>query len=94
MWLRTSSSSQRGYGAAHRKRRAALLPFALGNPCELCGELMMNGQKLDLDHSIPLSRGGFVGDRIVHHRCNMKAGSALGNETQRLRRFGKPSRPW
>lgn len=65
------TSAQRGYGAAHRRRRAELLPLALGLPCPLCGAVMTAADALDLDHSTPLALDpGAVGDRIVHARCN------------------------
>ena len=61
----------RGYGHAHRKRRAALLPGAIGQPCPLCGRTMEPGQALDLDHTVPLVDDPLsIGDRIVHARCN------------------------
>lgn len=71
------------YGAEHRKRRAALLPFAYGRPCPLCGRLMHPDQPLDLDHSTPHALGGQHGDRIVHASCNRAAGARLGNARRR-----------
>ena len=40
----------RGYGYQYQKLRKALLPSAYGTPCVRCGELMLPGQKLHLDH--------------------------------------------
>lgn len=77
------SASRRGYGAAHRRRRAALLPFAYGTPCPFCKKVMTEDQKLDLDHSVPLALGGAVGDRIVHSHCNRIEGAKLGNALSR-----------
>lgn len=65
------SSTARGYGEEHRRRRAALLPAAIGTDCELCGDVMLDGQPLDLDHSVPLREDpASVADRVVHSVCN------------------------
>lgn len=80
MWKQHNlSATRRGYGRAHQKRRAALLPFAINKPCPLCGEVMRASDPLDLDHSMPIALGGVVGDRIVHRRCNNRAGAQLGH---------------
>lgn len=71
------SSTARGYGYAHRKRRARLLAKAYGTPCPMCDRIMQPGDKLDLDHSVPLALGGTVGDRIVCRSCNRAAGGRL-----------------
>jgi len=63
------TTTQRGYGSPHQRRRARLLPLAIGKPCDLCGETMHAEQKLDLDHTISAMLGG-IGDRIVHAKCN------------------------
>jgi hypothetical protein len=65
------TTTQRGYGAAHQKRRAQLLQHAYFTACPLCGDVMRADEPLDLDHTIrlidnPTSRG----DRIVHSTCN------------------------
>ncbi len=73
-----------GLGYDHERRRAALLPYAYGKTCPYhgtvptCPGLMRRGDQLDLDHSQPRSRGGTVGDRIVHATCNR----AYGNGTR------------
>ena len=68
---RAMTTSQRGYGAAHRRRRKQLLVFAIGMPCPVCGETMRADQRLDLDHTTPLIDNPFsIGDRIVHATCN------------------------
>lgn len=52
-----------------------MLPFADGTACMLCGEVMVQGQALDLDHSTPRALDpGSVGDRIVHASCNRSVG--------------------
>ena len=65
------TASQRGYDSDHRSRRARLLPDAIGTLCPLCGDLMLPGQPLDLDHTIPLAVDPTSrGDRICHASCN------------------------
>lgn len=79
------------YGVDHRRARARLLPKAYGKPCPLCGEVMLRGQDLQLDHSTALVENpSSRGDRIVHGRCNESAGGRLGNARRDLR----PSRVW
>jgi hypothetical protein len=74
------------YDHAHRKRRDALLPRAYGQPCPMCGVVMLPGMRLALDHSVPFvfdqrSRG----DRIVHLSCNSRAGQAISAKRRRKR---------
>jgi hypothetical protein len=65
------ATTQRGYGTAHQRMRAMLLPFAIGRPCPLCGQTMRADEKLDLDHSTPLILDSSShGDRITHAKCN------------------------
>lgn len=65
------TASQRGYGVAHKKTRRQLLPKAIGTACPLCGQPMLAGQPLDLDHTVPLAIDATAkGDRIVHATCN------------------------
>ena len=77
------TTTSRGLGWEHQKRRAAGLPFAYGRLCALCGEVMLEGQPLDLDHSTPRAHDpASVGDRFVHASCNRSA----GGRTRRLPR--------
>lgn len=69
------TTTQRGLGADHQRRRRRLLPLAYGTPCPLCGHEMRRDQELDLDHSIPRSKGGKHGDRITHASCNRSRGN-------------------
>lgn len=71
------TTTERGLGWDHQKRRAKLMQFAIGTICELCGELILPGQKLHLDHSTPRAHGGQHGDRIVHGECNDRAGATV-----------------
>lgn len=75
------TTTQRGLGWQHQKRRAELLPAAIGTLCPLCGQPMRAGQRLDLHHSTPRAIDpGSVGDQIVHEACDKAAGARLGNE--------------
>jgi hypothetical protein len=47
---RAMTTAQRGYGRDHQRRRAQLLPQAIGNARPLCGKPMRADEKLDLDH--------------------------------------------
>jgi hypothetical protein len=66
---RAMSTTARGYGHHHQRRRAQLLPLAIGQPCPLCGETMHAHEQLDLDHEVSAMHGG-QGNRIVHAKCN------------------------
>jgi hypothetical protein len=80
-------TTERGLGAGHQKQRRLLLPLAYGRACPLCGNLMLEGQPLDLDHVLPRVMGGAGGPvRMVHRRCNRRAGARLGNRLQKRRR--------
>lgn len=69
------TTTQRGYGHAHQKRRAALLAAAYGQPCPICGKLTLHGQALDLDHTTRLvDNPNSIGDRITHATCNRRGG--------------------
>jgi 5-methylcytosine-specific restriction endonuclease McrA len=72
------TTSERGYGGDHQRRRDILLPAAYGALCPLCGEVMLPGQALALDHTVPLAEDrSSVGDRIVHASCNSRAGQKI-----------------
>lgn len=75
---------RRRYRGAHRAVRRAGLPYAYGQLCCRCGEPMLAGQELDLDH-----RDDGVGYRgFAHAVCNRSAGGklgALGRREQRRR---------
>jgi 5-methylcytosine-specific restriction endonuclease McrA len=63
---------QRGYTAAYDRARAVLVPAAIRRPCPICGGIMCAGQ-IDVDHVVPLSRGGtndVANLRAVCRRCN------------------------
>lgn len=68
------STTERGYGQAHRLVREALLGvFIVGTPCPMCAQPMLADDPLDLDHSDPASRlRGDPGDRLTHRACNRR----------------------
>jgi hypothetical protein len=80
---------QRGYGYPHRVARSILLPAAIGTPCPLCGELMLSGQALDLDHRVRLvDDATSVADRIVHAKCNR--GRGVGHRIESVKSSAPP----
>lgn len=62
---------RRGYGRRHHELRLRMLPLAIGRPCSRCGEPMLEGQPLDLDHTD--DREGYRG--FSHASCNRRAPS-------------------
>ena len=86
---RAMTTTQRGYGAAHQRKRALLHANAIGNPCPICHDTMHHNQPLDLDHTTPLSTDPTSqGDRIVHSSCNRAHGASISNGG-----VGKSQRP-
>ncbi len=62
---------QRGYGTEHDATRARLLPAAYGQPCPVCQQPMLPGQRLDAGHSEDLRDNPEAkADRIEHASCN------------------------
>lgn len=88
------STTERGLGWDHQKRRAAALKvFREGEPCPLCGYPMSRRQRLDLDHVTPRVLGGTDGpSRMAHATCNRRAGAVLGNRL-RGRQWTRAPRP-
>ncbi|GAB3429872.1 hypothetical protein [Actinophytocola sediminis] len=83
---RRGTTTERGYGAEHQQLRAELLPWAYGRPCPRCGDLMHEGQELDLGHDDE-DRAEYQG--MEHATCNRSAGAAKGN---RQRGQARPAR--
>lgn len=81
----TGSTTARGYGAGHQKRRAAALAALVpGTPCSRCGGPMYRDQALHLDHTD--DRSGYRG--LSHARCNTSAGGKKsGRRKRRAKRF-------
>lgn len=83
------STSARGYGSAHQKLRAEMLPLAYGTPCHFCAVVMREGDYLHLDHTE--DRVGYRG--MVHAACNLRDGSRRGGEAGRRARLERGWRP-
>lgn len=83
---------RRGYDRSHRAIRAAGLPHAYGTPCARCGDTMLEGQDLDLDHND--DRTGYLG--FSHRACNRAAGAVKLNAQLAARPdpLGQRSRAW
>ncbi|GAA3829031.1 endonuclease domain-containing protein [Streptomyces chiangmaiensis] len=64
-------TTRRGYGGHHQRLRRRLLAEAIGKPCHYCGEPMLEGQALDLDHND--DRTAYRG--MTHASCNRSAGA-------------------
>ena len=80
---RQGNTTAVGLGYAHqRDRRAAIAAMPDGTPCGYCGQPMHRTQQLHYDHVIPRALDPTYSGprRIVHALCNMRAGSALGNQ--------------
>ena len=77
------SRQSRGYDAAHYRLRRALLPLAWGSPCSLCGEVMLEGDDVHLDHTE--DRSGYRG--FSHARCNVLDGARRGGAATRAKRL-------
>jgi hypothetical protein len=73
----------RGYGPEHQRLRRELLPHAYDTPCCLCGDLMLVGQKLHLDHTE--DRTDYRG--FAHAECNVREGARRGAEALRVKRL-------
>jgi hypothetical protein len=67
-----------GYGNSHQKLRKALLPQAYGKPCARCGQPMLPGQELHLDHTD--DRTGWLG--FSHKVCNLRAAAKKARAMQ------------
>jgi 5-methylcytosine-specific restriction endonuclease McrA len=69
--LRTATTSQRGYGAAHQRRARAAI--ALHPWCSECGAT----DDLTADHLIPLAKGGnpLGALRVLCRSCNSRRGA-------------------
>jgi hypothetical protein len=83
----------RGYGYTYQKLRKQLLPQACGTPCVRCGELMLPGQKLHLDHD-DWDRSIIRG--FAHSDCNIRAAAkkARAIQTAAKRRSNRPVHRW
>lgn len=72
------------YGTRHQQIRAAMLPFAYGQACLHCGQPMLPGQELHLDHT----PDGVAYRGMVHAFCNMSEGGRRGAAKRHAARGG------
>ena len=86
-------TAAKGYGGTHQRLREQLLPRAIGTLCPFyhtdpqCPGLMLQHQRLALDHRIAVALGGTTTHdnvRITHHDCNQRAGSRLGGTMRNM----------
>lgn len=66
-----AGTTARGYGTDHQRERRRQLAAAIGQPCCLCGEPMLAGQALALDHTP--DRTAYRG--MAHATCNSRDGA-------------------
>jgi hypothetical protein len=69
----------RGYGYAYQKLRKQLLPQAYGKPCARCGQPVLKGQALHLDHA-DWDRTKLLG--FSHAACNLRAAAKKARAIQ------------
>ena len=83
------SSHRRGYGRAHRARRAHLAPLVAAGvlDCARCGKRIEPGEPFDLGH-LDGEKTRYSG--VVHSHCNRRAGAIAGN----AKRTRLTSRQW
>lgn len=77
---------ERGYTYQYRKLRAALLPKAYGTPCVRCGQPMLKGQELHLDHD-DWDRTKLLG--FSHKHCNLRAAAKKARAIQLAAKMAK-----
>lgn len=80
---KAATTTQRGYGWTHQRRRARMVKAALNTRCPAqaspnCDGLMVNPRRMHLDHSTPRALGGTHGDRVICAPCNTYLGGRLG----------------
>jgi len=90
-WAKTNakkpgSTTKGGWGNQHQKLRKRLLPQAYGKPCARCGQPMLPGQKLHLDHND--TRTGWLG--FSHAACNLRAAA---KKARAIQLYGKRPSP-
>jgi hypothetical protein len=75
------TTTERGYGAAHRaERERRLALWQPGQPCARCGKPMYGPRsQIDLGHDHV--NGGYSG--LEHHHCNRSEGASRGNQARK-----------
>ena len=72
----------RGYGYGFQKLRKQLLPQAWGKPCVRCGQPLLKGQEIHLDHA-DWDRSRVLG--FSHRACNLRAAARKARAIQLYR---------
>jgi hypothetical protein len=80
-----------GWGSKHQRLRAALLPSAYGKPCSRCGQPMLPGQALHLDHD-DYDRTRYRG--FSHQACNLRAAARKARAIQLYGKRVKSAHRW
>lgn len=82
----------RGYGADHKRMKAAVAPAVRSGSvrCVRCGELIGPGEPWDLGHTD--DRSAWSGPE--HARCNRSAGARVGNRRRSEHRDPPPPPGW
>lgn len=76
---RRGTTTQQGYGWAHQKRRARLVPQAIGTRCPRCGNPMTDPTEMDAAHTTPVALDPTsVADHVLCATCNRSDGGRLG----------------
>jgi hypothetical protein len=87
-WKARGTTTQRGLGASHQKRKNAMVPAAIGTLCPgpwrgrrsvNCVGIMATRAHMDLDEDPPRVIAPPVRWRICCPPCNRGAGATLGN---------------
>lgn len=73
------NTNHRGYGSKHQRIRRETIDAAYDTPCHFCGDLMLVGQSLHLDHT----EDGAEYRGFAHAHCNQRDGGLRGNERRR-----------
>jgi hypothetical protein len=87
---RKASTTARGYGIAHQRRRKMLAPLVAAGlaTCARCGNQILPGQQFDLDHTD--DRSGYLGPS---HRLARDC-PAGGNRATSKPKTRRHSRDW
>jgi hypothetical protein len=97
---KAENTTAAGYGNSHQKLRKALLPQAYGKPCYRCGQPMLPGQELHLDHDDHDDHDRTKYRGFSHKSCNLKAAARKARAIQLKRRLvpvtalSKPVHRW
>jgi len=85
------STTQRGYGYLHQRRREGLRPLVEAGivRCARCQKIIAAGERWELDHAA--GKQGYLGPS--HFTCNRSAGGKVGAAITNAKNHGW-SRQW